>query len=89
MTDPLADITAKCEQYWNEQLICLVEVHAILRFIHRHTRLATEARDAKDAALERLCHLLRQSTQTYDNAEDARRAHDAIRAAVKEQEGVA
>ena len=34
MSDRLSEIKAKCEQYWNEDLIGPTEVHAILEFIH-------------------------------------------------------
>jgi len=34
MSDLIAEIKSKCEQYWNEANICDEEIHAILEFIH-------------------------------------------------------
>ena len=42
MTNPLVEIKAKCEQYWDENRINSVEIHAILDFIHTRTRRAME-----------------------------------------------
>jgi len=34
-TKDMAEIRAKCEQYWNEPAVCAEELHVILEFIHR------------------------------------------------------
>ncbi len=46
MSDDLAEIIAKCEQYWNEPKIGVPEVHSILEFIHQSASCA-KARNAE------------------------------------------